>query len=297
MSNTLLTTTAIARAMLANLYNSTIMLPLVFRDYEPEFVPGRGATVNVRKPATFTAGDYNGSTITIQNATETSVPVVMNKHIDVSFAVTSREMTLSIIDFTEQFLSPAMEAIAQKVDEDILALRSDITNLVGDGVGAGAGLGFTTAYTDSDVLVDARTVLSNEKVPLGRNRQLVVPPSMAGNWLKEDAIKQVDASGSTDALREASLGGRISGFNPYESNHISDSIGVGFDPAAFAFVSRPLALPRGANGSIESYRGLAVRVVYDYDMDLKSDVVSIDTLYGVKTMDAHRAVLIDGSGS
>lgn len=297
MANTLLTSSVIARAALATLYERCVMLPLVTRDYESEFMAGRGATVNVRKPATFTANEYNGTTITVQNATETSVPVVLNHHRDVSFAVTSRDRALNIIDFTQQFIAPAMEALFIAVDTDILGLRSDVVNLVGDGVGAGLGVGYTTAYTDSDVLVDARTVLSKAKVPLGQ-RNLVVPEDLTRYWLKEDAIKQVDASGSTEALREASLGGRISGFTPYETNNISDAIGVGFHPTAFAFVNRPLAIPAGVTGAaVESYKGLSIRVVPGYDMQLKSEIYSLDILYGVKTLDASRAVLIDGSGS
>ncbi|MCZ7538245.1 MAG: hypothetical protein M5T61_21455 [Acidimicrobiia bacterium] len=37
-----------------------------------------------------------------------------------------------------------------------------------------------------------------------------------------------------------------------------------------------------------------IRVVMDYDIDQKEDVVSMDVLIGVKTLDANRAVLIKG---
>jgi hypothetical protein len=298
MTNTLLTSTVVAQAALANLYESTVMLPLVYRDYEPEFVAGRGATVNVRKPATFSATEWNGSTVTAQDATETAIPVVLNHHRDVTFNVTSRERTISIVDFNEQFLTPAMTAMMIAIDADILAARDDITNLVGDGVGAGAGLGMTTSWTSTDVIVDARTVLSNEKVPVDMMRHLVVPANITRPWLKSDLFRRVDASGSTLALQEASLGGRVYGFNPYESTNISDDIGIAFHQTAIAFASRPLALPQGAaDATIVNYKGIGLRVIFDYNMNTKSDVCSIDLLYGVKTLDAHRACLIDASGS
>ena len=38
-------------------------------------------------------------------------------------------------------------------------------------------------------------------------------------------------------------------------------------------------------------------MVYDYNMNLKSDVISVDVLYGIKVMDTVRGVIIDGSAS
>ena len=52
-----------------------------------------------------------------------------------------------------------------------------------------------------------------------------------------------------------------------------------------------------ANASIANYKGFALRVVIAYDNDQKQDVVSIDTLYGTKTLDANRAVLIHSGAS
>lgn len=290
MANTILTSSIVARAALATLYENTVMLPLVFRDYEPEFQPGRGATITVRKPATFTAEEYNGTTITIQNATETGVPVVLNHHADVSFRVTSRNMALDIVDFTAQFLMPAMEAINQKVDRDILAFRDDITQTVGDGV-------LTELFSDPRVLIDAGRVLDQANVPVSR-RNAVVDPVIKAEWLKDPLFNRVDQSGSTEGLRSASMGSEKFGFTPYMTQNITDGIGVAFHPTAVAFASRPLELPRGAaDASIVNYKGMGLRVVFDYDMNLKADTCSIDILYGVKTLDADRAVLIDGSGS
>ena len=38
-------------------------------------------------------------------------------------------------------------------------------------------------------------------------------------------------------------------------------------------------------------------MVYDYDIKYKQTVVSVDCLYGTKTLDANRAVLLQGAGS
>jgi hypothetical protein len=72
---------------------------------------------------------------------------------------------------------------------------------------------------------------------------------------------------------------------PYATGDTWESHGAAFHPDAFAFASVPLALPRGANGATLSNRGLSIRVVYDYDIDLKSDILSLDVLVGCKMVD------------
>src|ERR1044071_6875187 len=132
MPNTFLTPNVIATQALANLYETTVMAQLVYRNYEADFQGRVGDTITVRKPPTFTAREYNRADgITIQDASESGIPVTLNHFADVSFAVTSEEMTLAIPEFNDRLLNPAMEAIAQKVDADLLTLRNDITNEVG----------------------------------------------------------------------------------------------------------------------------------------------------------------------
>lgn len=67
---------------------------------------------------------------------------------------------------------------------------------------------------------------------------------------------------------------------------------LAFHRNAFALVSRPLALPKGlADGqkAVVNYDGFGLRVIYDYNSQYKKDVVSIDMLCGVKTLDARLA--------
>lgn len=300
MANTFLTPDIIARAALATLYETCVMASLVHREYENEFRQV-GDTITVRKPTTFTAEEYNRSNgITVQNATETGVPLTLNHFADVSFAVTSEDLTLNILDFQTQLLNPAMEAITQKIDRDILALRDDISQEVG--VVAGDN---QYAWTNPRVAIDARRVLTGQNVP-STDRYLVTGPITTSRWLGDDLFNRADARGDTEGLREANLGRRVFGFDPYETQNIdvppvvsgnsSTEVGIAFHRTALALAFRPLELPRGAqNAAIANYKGFGLRVVYDYDIDQKQDVVSIDCLYGTKVLDANRAVLIKGA--
>lgn len=308
MPNTFLTPDIIARAALATLYETTVMSSLVHRDYEAEF-QNVGDTITIRKPTTFTATEYNRAAgITVQNATETGVPLTLNHFADVSFAVTSEDLTLNILDFGEQLLNPAMEAISQKVDRDIIAQAvADVTQEVGVVGGTNPPLAGTNEYAwdNPRVLIDAGRVLTQRNVPT-TNRRAVVGPITQAQWLGDDLFNRADARGDTEGLREANLGRRVFGFDPYVTQNApapgvgagtsSTETGLAFHQSAIAMAFRPLALPRGAqNAAIANYKGFGLRVVYDYDIDKKQDVVSIDCLYGVKVLDPNRAVLIKGA--
>ncbi|WP_445524796.1 P22 phage major capsid protein family protein [Streptomyces cyslabdanicus] len=301
MGNTLLTPEVIAQQALATLYETTVMAPLVHRDYEPEFARKQGDAITIRKPAVFEAKEYNRAAgITVQDAQESGIPMSLNHFADVSFAVTAEDLTLKIEDFDEQLLGPAMEAIAQKIDKDLLALRDDIVQEVG--VVGGDNI---KPWDDPRVLIDAGRVLNQRSVPLTERRAAVGPLTYA-NWSMDELLTDTDKRGSTEGLLEASIGKRLFQFDGYMTQHVAKpaqtignsttEVGVAFHRTAFALAFRPLQLPRGnPNAAIANYKGFGLRVIYGYDMDKKQDVVSVDCLYGTKTLDPNRAVLIKGA--
>lgn len=308
MANTFLTPDIIARAALATLYETTVMSNLVHRDYEQEFQQV-GDTITIRKPTTFTAQEYNRvNGIQVQNATETGVPLVLNHFADVSFAVTSEDLTLNILDFSAQLLNPAMEAISQKIDRDLhIDTVANVTQEVGVVGGTNPPLAGANEYAwdNPRTMIDAGRVLTQRNVPT-TNRRAVVGPITQAQWLGDDLFNRADARGDTEGLREANLGRRVFGFDPYVSQNVvqpgvasgdsTTEVNLAFHQTAIALAFRPLALPRGAqNAAIANYKGFGLRVVYDYDIDQKQDVVSIDCLYGIKVLDANRAVLVKGA--
>lgn len=287
MANTFLTPNIIAREALMVLRNNAVLANLVHRDYSNEFVAGVGDTISVRKPAKFEAKEFNGSAIEIQNATETKVDVKMDKLLDVSFAVTSKEMSLSIEDFSTQLLVPAMQAFADKIDKYIIGLIDAVTGQV-------------TKADPVDVasVVDCRAILTKNAVPL-TERRFVYNTAVETALLKTDLFTSAEKVGDNGtALREASLGRKF-GMDFYVDQNMDTATtakAVAFHKNAFALVTRMLEQPQGApNAAIVSYDGFALRVVYDYDIKSKTDTVSIDMLCGVKTLDDKMAgIIIEG---
>lgn len=283
MSNTILTPSVIAKEALIVLRKNAVMAGLVHRDYSDEFA-AVGDTITIRKPASFTANEYSSS-LTVQDITESSTTVSLNKLLDVSFAVTSKELTLKVEDFSAQFLVPAMQAFADKIDSYLIGLQSGVTNRV-DSTGAKADI------------IAARKFLTTAAAPLA-NRNYVYNAAVEAELLATDLFTNASAVGDEGtALREASLG-RKYGMDCYVDQNIAVSAtaasarAIAFHKNAFALVTRPLALPQGAaNAHIESYDGFSLRVVYGYDMDKKTDTVSIDMLCGVATLDKDLAAVV-----
>lgn len=289
MANTILTPDIIAREALMVLRNNAVMANLVYRDYSSEFVAGVGDTITVRKPATFEAKEFS-TTITVQNATETGVEVKMDKHLDVSFAVTAKEMTLDIADFSQQLLVPAMQAFADKIDGYLIALADAITTNK-------ATMAGTTA-TVSDV-VNTRAFLTKNAAPL-TDRRFVYNSAIEADLLKTDLFMNASAVGDAGtALREASLGRKF-GMDFYVDQNMDSATNakaVAFHKNAFALVTRQLAMPQGAaNAAVMNYDGFGLRVVYGYDITKKTDTISIDMLCGVKTLDEKLAAILAASG-
>ena len=277
MANTFLTPDIIAREALMVLRNNAVMAKLVHRDYSADFNGAVGDTITIRKPATFVANDYNGS-IEVQDATETSVSVVMDKHLDVSFAVTSKQMSMDIEDFSAQLLVPAMQAFNDKIDKMLIALESEATSRHAHASGV-------IAPAD---MIAARKFLTENAAPMA-DRRFVIGAAAEADLLGNELFVSAEKVGDTAALKEASLGRKF-GMDIYVDQNVAKNgnytPSIAFHKNAMALVTRPLALPQGAaKAAIVNYDGFGLRVVYGYDMDKKTDTISIDMLCGVKLLD------------
>lgn len=211
MPNTFLTPSVIAREALMLLESNMVFGNLVFRGHQDAFTGAKaGDTILVRGPATFTADEYDGATLTIQDATEQSVPVTLEKHFDVSFKVSDRELSLSIEDFGQQLLGPAMLAIAEAVDAYV-ASKFDETHLW-------SGTPGTPPAALADIAAIDRQ--QNEtRVPVG-GRVAVVNPKAKASLFGIPQFTEADKRGDTgSALREASMG-RFMGYDWFMNQNV-----------------------------------------------------------------------------
>lgn len=302
MPNTYIGPSLIAKTALATLHHAMVLANLVWRDFDVEFTGKQGDTVTIRKPATFTAEEFDRTAgITLQTITENSTTVSLDKLANVSVAVTDEEMTLDIESFETQVLNGMVTAIAEKIDGDLAELLVDTAN-----GGGGGGVSASGAVTPSAAYRSALAKLGRSKLPLS-DRYAVVSPEAQALILGESMLVKVNEAGTSNALRRAIIGdivgfvNYVSGVLGYGAGDKGQADGVAFHKEAVALVVRPLTTPKGiASNQVarENFGGLSMRVVYAYNNNKKQDEVSVDLLYGVKALRPEGAVELEfGQGS
>src|SRR3569833_2465736 len=159
----------IAKEALMLLENSLTFTKYVNRRYAGEFAQTGakiGATVNIRVPPQFSV--TSGPNLSIQNFTETIVPLTIyqQNHVDVSFS--SVELTLSIQDFSDRVLKPQIAQLANRIDQDGLAQYVNVYNSVGVP---------GTPNTTLAPFLQAGVILDNNATPRDNNlRNIVLSP-------------------------------------------------------------------------------------------------------------------------
>ncbi len=366
MANSIITIKEIARCALPRLIENLVFPNLIYKDFSKDFVNGKGDKIQVRKPVVLSAGEFDEENgISPQDIKETSVEVALDKLATVDVEFSALQSATSIDDLTRMFIEPAAAALAQKINADGLELYKDIANTA---LSAG-----TTPSTLED-LSEVRKVMNSEKIPVSP-RCAIWDTEADAKFTTIPAIVNAEKSGSTDALREGSIG-KIFGLDNYMSQAVkkhttgitaatsvkvngaisdgatklsidgttltgklvkgdiltisgknyvvtkdtleassnaianievspalpklddntavtltsSHTANLAFNPMAFAFVTRPLAAPSGVESYVTSYNGITLRVVKGYDMKYKKDMLSMDVLYGYKTMYPELAV-------
>lgn len=207
IANTFMTPDVIAREALLILENNIVSPQVMSTSAVGDFTGAKvGDTIRVRRPAFFGVDEFGrtsgsqSTTIKIQDAVENSVNLQIEKHFDVSFEVSSKELTLAVDDFNERLLKPAMSALAQKIDEYALSKIADLGGLEGP----------STTYAAPATLPEVAAIvekMNNQMIPM-ENRKLLVSPSMQSALYAIDAFVRADIRGGafTSPVQEASLG-------------------------------------------------------------------------------------------
>src|ERR1700732_3473623 len=148
------------------LTGNLIMGNLVNRDYEPMLAQA-GDTVNVPIPPTLIANNLaEGGTVQTQNPNLGNAQIVLNTHAEATFQIPDVTKVLAVPDLLKLYMQPAVVALAERIETDLLHLYPLFTANTPIGT---AGVALTEASIDS-----AETILFQAKVPSSRDKYLVV---------------------------------------------------------------------------------------------------------------------------
>lgn len=370
MANSFITIKDFARAALPRLIDHLVFPNLIYKDFSDDFAGMKGDTIQVRRPIVLEARDFDAENgVQTQDIVESSVDVTLDKIATVDVGIEALQGATSVDDLTRVFIDPAAEALAAKINADGLELYKDVYAVCGE-----AGETPSTLK----VMADARKTLNQNKAPVS-GRNAVWDAEADAAFTAIDAIIHAEKSGSTQALREGSIG-RVMGMDHYMSQSVrfhesgvtaaenvklsaavsagakklsltassltgklvpgdllringktyavtqasaaaasnaianvqvtpalpqlavntpvtlipSHRANLAFHPMAFAFVTRPLTAPAGVESYVTNYNGISLRVVRGYDMQHKREMLSMDVLYGFKTLYPELAVRVLG---
>src|SRR5262245_48790298 len=115
--NSFLTDSIIVKESLMELKNQLAFSKSVYRGYDSQYAQSgakKGDTINLRKPARYVAND--GPTIVIQDSVDESIAFQLDYHKHVAMGFSQKDLTLSIDNFKERYIKPAVTTLANAVD-------------------------------------------------------------------------------------------------------------------------------------------------------------------------------------
>ena len=207
MANTILTPTAVTRKCAQILHQKLNFIGRINRQYDSSFaVDGAkiGDSLKIRLPNEYTV--RTGLSMSNQDVAETSVTMTMAtvKGVDLNF--TSSELLLSIDDFSERIIDPAMSVLAANIEADaMLGMMKQTYNLY-DGDAAAFAFASVSA---------ARQRLTECLAPSSQ-RTMTLTPAHATKYLTDTKGLFHSAEQIAEQYREGMVG-RASGFDFYEN--------------------------------------------------------------------------------
>lgn len=209
MANTILTPDQILRKCLQVLHAKLNFVGSINRDYDNQFAQtgGKiGEALRIRLPEKYVV--TTGATLDVQDSTEQSITLTQatQKHVGMKF--TSRELTMSLDDFTERKIVPAMSVLASDIEADALTMALDIYNRTG------------TVAGGADTLLDylnAKAKLNQYLAPKDQSRMALIDSGTSAGLV--DALKGLfqDSSSVAAQYREGVMG-RTGGFTFAEND-------------------------------------------------------------------------------
>lgn len=273
----------VAADALPALVGNLVMGNLVNRDFEPTLA-NAGDTVNVPIPPVMAANNIaEGGSVTTQAVNAGNAQIVLDTHVEASFQIPDVTKVLAVPDLLSLYMQPALAAIAEKIEGDLLGLYSGFSTNTPVGTG---GTPITEAVIDS-----AETKLFEAKLPAKEAKYLVVDPATYSTMRQLPRFSEFNSAGEAGvrALVEGMIG-RIKDFFVFRSQLVKKTgaapvttNNIAFAKDALGLVIRRLPRPLPGTGAIAEYAEMGnfgMRIVMSYQPDTLAQQFTVDVLYG-----------------
>jgi len=290
----------VAADALPALVGNLILGNLVNRDYEPVLAQA-GDTVNIPIAPQLIANNLVESfTVTPQNPSLGNAQIVLNTHAEATFLIPDVTRVLAVPDLLKVYMGPAVIAIAEKIESDLMNLYAGFT--------ANTPLGTAATPVTEALLDQAETSLFVAKVPASEPKFLVVDSNTYS------AMRQIPRFSEFHNCGEAGLRaivdgtiGKIKDFFVFRSQYVQKTSNLATPPVvnthnlafvkdAIGLVIRRLPQPLPGTGAIAEYAELGnfgMRVTMSYQPNTLSQQFTVDVLYGCAVLRNNFAVQVN----
>lgn len=179
----LLTSDLILKEAMWQFKNNLVACKRVFRDLEKKVVNGVGNSVSVKKP--FRVKSTEGRTLGVQPMVDNTVTITINRQRNIGLKWTIQDLTLSIEEFSQRYIMPAVGEIANQMELSVFE--------------AAQGAYFMTGTIGTD--------LSYSTFALTRAQMNGVAIPDEGTGLRSALINDVDAANISTSLATVFAGG------------------------------------------------------------------------------------------
>lgn len=284
----------VAADALPALMGNLIMGNLVNRDYEPVLAHA-GDAVNVPIPPVLVANNIaEGGTVTPQNPNLGNAQIVLNTHAEATFQIPDVTKALAFPELLKAYMQPAVIAIAERVERDLLNLYPQFNAAVGSA---------STPITESTIDA-AETALFAAKVPATAPKYLVVDSNAYSQIRQIPRFSEYYSSGDAGlkALVEGNVG-KMKDFFIFRSQFVTstgastvNTHNLAFTRDAIGLVVRRLPQPLPGTGAVAEYAEMGnfgIRVVMSYQPNTLSQQFTVDILYGCGVLRNNFAVQVN----
>ena len=269
-------------------YKKHLVAANVFK--KMSFKGKKGDTINIPKPTRGAASVKAASTaVTLIAATETNIPVLINKHYEYSRFIEDIVEVQALSSLRRFYTDDAGFALAKQVDGDLTKLFEVFSKVATAGVVGGTGTAMyekavigstgTTLYNGgssnaadiTDAGIRAMILqLDDADVPMD-NRVMVIPPIVASDMLAINRYTEQQFIGNGDAIKTGKIG-QIYGIDIYVSSACptatsTDRVGAMFHKDALCLAEQ-----------------VGVRSQTQYKQEYLGDLFTSDTLYGTAVL-------------
>lgn len=281
----------VASRALPVLESNLFMGRLVNRDYEASLAQV-GATVDIPiAPALGVNNIAETGTVTTQNPNLGNATVTLTTHLESTFQIPDVTKALSSIDLVDVYMQPAMLAIAERVEADLLGVYPMFSfNPV---------LGASNTPPTEDVIDSVENTFFKAKINPTVQKYLACSADFYAAIRQIPRFTEENKIGSGDSIITGEFG-KLKNIQFFRSQIIqpisSTTNNFAFTRDAIALVTRKLDTPLPGTGAVAAYvdyGNIGMRVIMSYNPQALGMQFTVDILYGVGQLRPQAGILVN----